>query len=302
MKSLTKTQKGEIYILLHALGWSFFPILTLISLNTLSPIISAGFTSLIGCIALGILLTIQKKWSDIKVTKAWKYLLGASLLIGIGFYGLIFTGISMTTAGDASIIVLMEIFFSMLILRLWGKEKLNKKQVIGSLLMIVGAIFILFQGTLNINMGNLMILFAATLPAAGNYFMQKARAMISSTFIMFSRTLISGTFLVILGFTLSGLPDMTQISNSALSLIINGIFVFGLLKILWVESIHRIPITKALSLNAIAPAFTLIFAYLIINEIPTTTQILGFLPILFGVFLLTNFKGFKKIKNEVPLD
>ena len=72
----------------------------------------------------------------------------------------------------------------------------------------------------------------------------------------------------------------------------------GFSKILWIEGIHRIPVGKAVSLEAINPAFTLILAYFILHEIPTKWQIFGFLPIFIGVLFVTDFS----LKSKKSLD
>ena len=80
-------------------------------------------------------------------------------------------------------------------------------------------------------------------------------------------------------------------------LLISGIFLFGVSKILWIESIHRISVTKANALESIAPLFTIIFAWIILQQQPTLWQALSFAPSFIGVLLLTNnlnFKGYFK--------
>ncbi len=290
MKALTKTQTGELFLVSHALMWSIFPVITTFTFNGLTPLFSAGLSTCISALFFGIFITFKRGWHELNIRSAWKDILLTSLFIGIGFYALLFIGIQKTTAGNAGILTQLEVLFSMIILGLWKKEKLKKGHIGGAVLMIIGGILVVYKGEFELNAGDLIIIAATALPPIGNYFAQKARQKVSSSFIMFSRSVISGIFLMILAILFEPTLNTGNLKNSILFVVINGIFLLGLAKILWIESIHRISISKAVALDAIAPAFTLIFAYWLLNETPTGWQILGFIPILIGVWILTDFK------------
>lgn len=286
---LTKSQTGELSLLGSVFLWSFFPIITILSLRSLTALAAAGLSTLVAALFFAMWLTYERQWDQLAVKVAWKYILGTILLNGILFYVLLFIGLTKTTAGNASLIGLMEVFFAMFILHLWQKEYLNKKHVLGAVLMVMGAGLIIFPGSFQLNQGDLLILVATVVPPIGNYFAQCARKLVSSVFLLFVRSFFSGLFLLYLAFVFEGLPTKAVVFDALPFLLINGIFLLGLSKIFWVEAIHRIPITKANALATILPAFTLVFAFFILKEIPTIWQIAGFLPIAAGVLLLTDF-------------
>jgi len=70
-----------------------------------------------------------------------------------------------------------------------------------------------------------------------------------------------------------------------LFLIATGIYVAA--KIMWIEALKRISITKLSAMLALMPVFTLIFAYFYLGEVPQLRQILGILPVLIGGYLIT---------------
>lgn len=289
---LSKTQTGEIMIFMEVFLWSLFPVVTTMAFanSNISAVFASAISTLIAAVFFAVILTIQKRWSDFKVVSAWKDILIMTLLIGIGFYGLIFIGIEKTSASEAGIIMLMEIFFSLLLLHFLKKELLTKKVVLGAILMLAGAILVLYNGEFGVNPGNLIILLATMIAPMGNYYSQQARAKVSSSFIMFVRSLISGVFLLAMAFAFGKTSPIGEVNNALIYLVINGIFLLGLTKIFWIEAIHRIPITKAISFGAMAPVFTIIFAYFLLNEVPTFLQICGFVPVIFGAMILTEFK------------
>lgn len=283
----TTQQQGEILIFLESFLWSFFPIMTLLTVSGISPLYALSLTTLASTFFFGSIVLIQGQWRKWRHITVWKEFLIMTLLLGILFYFFVFTGLKYTTSGNASIILLMEVFFTFFILRLWGKEYPPKGHVIGATFMLLGAFLVIFKGTLQLNPGDLLILVGTAIPPIGNYFMQILRKNLDTVSILFLRSLISGIFLLVLSWMIG---EITPLSLDLLPyILINGILLFGFSKILWVEAIHRIPVTKAISLNAITPPLTLLFSYLLLQQIPTIWQICGVLPIIIGVLFLTDF-------------
>jgi drug/metabolite transporter (DMT)-like permease len=280
---------GEIDILAGAILWSLFPIFSKLSYASVPPLYTAAFSALVAGVFFGLVVSIRKEWKQIKIKSSWKDILLATLIIGVVYYSLMFIGIQKTSAGNVSIIALAEVFFSMTILGMWKKENLIIKYIFGSLMMAVGAFAVLFHGRLQLNEGDLIILVASAVPPVGNYFAQKARDLVGSNMIMFIRSVLSGVFIFFMAMLFEPMPAGENIAASAFFILVNGLLLMGLSKILWIEGIHRIPITKAVALNSVAPAFTLLFAFFIIGEMPSVWQILGFLPMLIGIFLLTEY-------------
>lgn len=285
--SLSHNRQGELIIFFESLLWSLFPIVTISLYQHISPLFTLALSALFALIFFGIILLFKKQWNDFKNKQAvWDIVRGSFFLAIFWFFT--FTGLKYTNSGNASIVLLMEIFFSYLFFGLWKKEKQHLFHIIGAIIMAIGAIIILFPGELQINKGDLFILIGTIFPGIGNYFQQKARTQINSYSLLFIRNLVSTPFWFIIAFT-SGqtIPTIIDLQTTFPLFLFSGIFLFGLSKILWIEGIHRIPLTKAISLTTITPAFTLIFAYFILNEIPTIWQILGFFPILIGGILIT---------------
>ena len=210
-----------------------------------------------------------------------------TILIGVIFYGLNFIGFQHTSAGNGSIILMMELFFTMGILRWWGGEYLSPAQVVGAILMLVGAVLVLFQGTFVPQKGDLLLLAATVFPPLGNFYAREARQFVSSSVVLFCRSVLSAGFLLLAALCVNGVPLIGDLQHSFPYLLINGFVLFGLSKLLWLETIHRIEISVGLALGAVTPAFTLLYANLILGDIPTAFQLWGLLPTMAGIVLLT---------------
>jgi len=118
---------------------------------------------------------------------------------------------------------------------------------------------------------------------------------------MFIRSTLTLPFIAILILVTNQTATMRDLSISLPFLLINGFLLFGISKILWIESIHRISVTKATSLGSVNPVFTLIFAFLILGDIPTIIQITAFIPLFIGILFLTSKDKVKLcVSNNIP--
>ncbi len=261
---------------------------TILTYSSLTPLFSAALGTLLAAAFFAIVLTLRKRWNHLLRRTAWKDMVLTSFFIGVLFYGFMFTGLRYTTAGNGAILSLMEVFFSFLILGLFLKhEQLSPRHVLGGTLMVLGALCVLLPNASVFQRGDLFIIAATACAPLGNKYAQLARKRVSSETIMFFRSVLSGLFLLFLATFLEPIPSSTTIVSSFGFLFVNGVILLGLSKILWIEGIHRIPITKAISLESVMPFMTLIVAYVVLHEPVTPFQILGLLPIIAGISLLT---------------
>jgi len=298
--NLKKERQGEFIILGEALLWSLFPVIVILSLNNLSPLISLAWSTFFAAIFFAIVITIKKKWGELRNKNALKYILLAGFILGVLYFSLFFVGLKYTSAGNASIIALSEILFFFLFFNVWYKEYIHTAHMYGAFLMFIGALVILSSNFDTFHLGDILILLAAAVSPLGNYFQRRARKSVSSESILFIRSLISFPVIFLMAYILGDEIIWISFNKTFACLIIIGFLLIGLSKILWIEGIHRINVAKAGALSSISPAFTLFFAWLLLNNIPTKFQLLSFIPMFFGVVLLSrngSNKGSKKRKG-----
>lgn len=283
----SETRKGEIFLLSEAFLWAFFPIITILSLNTLSPVFSLAINTLLSTVFFFIVIIIQWKFNELKNYKAYKYILLNVLIIWVWFYWLFFWWLSETSAWNWWIIALMEIFFSFLFLDLILKhQKSPKIQIFWAILMSFWALLVLLKWSFSINKWDFIILIATILPPFWNYFMQKVRKEMSSAAIMFLRSLVCSVLFFMISYFFNLMTNIDEVMKVLPWLFINWFLLLWLSKIFWIEATHRISIQKAISLNTVSPFLTLIFAYFILWEMPTWWQVLWFIPIAFWAVLI----------------
>ena len=287
---MNEERKGELYIWSMVLLWSLFPIVSAVSVSSSGPLFALAVTTFFSFLFFLFLFVRKGDWGAFKNKSALKDILFVTLFNGILFYAFFFLGLQFTSAGNASIIGLMEIFYTFLIFNVLRKEAIPREHIVGATLMIVGATIIFLPGVINdfsINPGDFIIFVGAVFGPLGNFFQRSARRKVSGEMIMLTRSFLTVPFVLMLAYAKGETISFSALSGSIWYIIFSGVALLGLSKIFWIEAIHRISVTKAISLSSISPLFTLLFAFIWLHQAPTAIQIVSLVPLFAGVILLT---------------
>ncbi|MCD6532969.1 MAG: DMT family transporter [Deltaproteobacteria bacterium] len=282
---LSRERQGELLMVAETFIWSWFPIVTLIIYQHLSPLFTMFYTTLIAALFFGGFVLWRGGYGRILQRQAIRPLLLTTLFINLLFI-CVYLGLQYTSAANMAVILFLQLLFSYLYFNLFGSEPFASNHLFGALLMGAGALIILFPGKLYLNKGDMLVLIAAMIAPIANYYQKQARTFVKPSEILFVRYLLALPVLLVLAQWFS--PDNKENVRAVLPwLLLNGLVLFGLSKIFWIEAIHRISITKASAMSALGPLFTIILAYLVLGDEPTLQQLVGFIPVLIGGILIT---------------
>lgn len=280
--------KGELYAFGASSLWSLFPIMTALSFSSIGPLWSAALSTGAAALYFSVTMTMQRQWNQLAVRKAWRPILLHTAIIGIAMYTLMFLGIQRTSAGNAAILSQTEVFFAFIILTLLMKhEAITRKQMSGAVCIFAGACLVLLPDVSSWQWGGLLIVAAKMLAPFGNRYSQMARKMVSAQTIMFIRSVISCLFLCAIAIMIEGNLNGEQLRASVPFILINGCLLMGFSKVLWINGMHYIPITKGNAIASLNPVLTMILAYPILGETARPIQLLGLPAVIVGVLLLT---------------
>lgn len=285
--AVNEQRRGEYFLLAEELLWGWFPIVTLLTYQYLDPLWSMAITILLSTIFFSGIMARRRLWPELLRREGWPDLAWASLFIMLLFI-LLFIGLSYTTAGNAALILFLQVFFSFCYFNLFKGERMKPVHLAGVGLMSVGAILVLFPDEAGgFNRGDFLVLLAAMIAPAANRYQQRSRARVSAVTLLFVRNLTSLPVLFLIAWLFAPLPGRAEIAAGWWLLLLNGFFLMGLSKIYWIEGLHRLSITKVSAMTALSPLFTMIFAYPVLGEVPGLWQIIGVAPILIGGALIT---------------
>jgi drug/metabolite transporter (DMT)-like permease len=286
---MTKTREGEWLMLAISVLEGLFPVLSLFSIALIGALYTYGFVLLFATILL-FLIVIQKRLThQLFYRPAQKDLLLTTLYIGL-LFTLIFLSLRYTSASNVAVILFLQLLFSYLYFNVFGKERMTRLHSIGALLMGLGAVVVLLPDRLQVNGGDGLALLAAAIAPVANVYQKRAREYVSTITILTYRNLLALPFIFIAAYTVEA-PFTQADLMAALPYVIGiALLVYVLAKIFWIEALHRISITKMSAMLALIPLFTMFFAFLLLDEIPSLRQMVGIAPILLGGYLLTRAK------------
>lgn len=298
MKNLSQERIGELMIVGETLLYSILPVIIAHTTKIMPPILFAGASTLIAAISTFIYIVLTKQLKDLKNPKAIKYSLLISIFIIIIPSIFIFIGSSKTSGINTTILLQSEILATLLIFGILSIEKITLKKILGGILIFLGASFIVFNGTLSINTGDLLIFAGVFFYPIGNIYGKKALEVTSPSVILFIRNIFGGLVLTAISLLFeTDTNAFASIKTNLLIVLFSGIIIYHLSKLMWYEGIKRIDVTKATSITlGASPVLGLIFSMIFLKEIPTIFQMIGFVLILIGIFSIT-FKNKDALLN-----
>ena len=292
---MTKEREGEFLMLGLALIESWFPILSIVAMSYIGALHTYMYSLLIALVFFIIIMAKRDRFKELKNRAAYKDLLLTSFWITT-LFTLIFIGMQYTTAGNMAVIIFLQLLFSYLYFNVLGKEKMDRLHLIGAGIMGAGALIILIPDDLSFNKGDLLILIAAAIAPIANLYQKRARNYCSSETILGFRTVVGLPFIALLAYIFEAPASYENFMSALPSLLVIGIAVYVISKIMWIEALHRISITKVSAMMGLLPVMTLFFAYVYLGEVPELRQILGIVPVLAGGYMLT-----RPIRPTLPL-
>ncbi len=283
---MTKEREGESLMVGLSILEAWFPILSIVAMSYVGALHTYMYSLVIAFFFYMAIMYKRDRFKELKNRAAYKDLLLTTFWITF-IFTLIFIGLQYTTAGNMAVIIFLQVGFSYLYFNVLGKEKMNTIHLIGAIIMASGAFVILFPQDFAFNKGDWLILISAAAAPIVNLYQKRAREYCSAETILGFRTVVGFPFVALLAYLME--PSVTYDAFLSalpyLFLIASGIYVAA--KIMWIEALSRLSITKLSAMLALLPVFTLIFAYLYLDEVPELRQMMGIIPVLMGGYLIT---------------
>ncbi len=283
---MSKEREGELLMLGLTVLESWFPILSIVAMSYVGALHTYMYSLIIAFFFYMAIMYKRDRFKELQNKDAYKDLLLTTFWITL-IFTLIFIGMRYTTAGNMAVIVFLQVLFSYLYFNVFGKEKMETIHLVGAVIMTVGALVILFPHDFAFNKGDWLILLSAAAAPIVNLYQKRARVYCSAETILGFRTVVGLPFVALLAYWLEPAVSYGNFISALpyMFLIATGIYVVS--KIMWIEALNRISITKLSAMLALLPVMTLFFAYLYLDEIPELHQIIGIIPVLVGGYLIT---------------
>lgn len=298
MLSKKQEQLGVTFALVSAAMWGLFPVIVNFGVKDIPPLTYAAISTLLAALGAFVYFLSQKKLSELKNTKSYFPLFMVTLCIVIIPYTLFFIGASKTSGINTSLLLLAEIIFTLIFTPFIG-EKTTRSKILGAGGVFIGALFILYNGSLAINLGDLLIIASTLTYPIGNFYAKKALNMVSPAAVLFIRFLFGGLFILMLALIFEPVIEMTNIINKYwLIILFNGLVLLGIGKVIWYEGLKRLDISKAISLAMTFPLFSLIALLIFFQESISLYQGIGAAIMMIGVYFTAKRKSVDQSKTK----
>jgi drug/metabolite transporter (DMT)-like permease len=237
--------------------------------------------------------------------REWGWLAGAGVfgtLLNQTFY---FTGLKQSTAGNASLIIALAPIATLILARIFLKERFTLFKVIGALVGLAGVVTIVTvggEGSFGVTLGDVYLLGAMLTLSISLLFIRRLTESMSSYLITIYSTVL-GSVLMSLPAGGEALQGGTMFSHSVgmwVLMIAAGIGAQGLAGFWWNKGVAEIGASKASMFMNIPPFIALVVAHFALGDPIHLTQIIGGVLVLGGV-AITNVKSFDKPKPAVSL-
>ncbi len=250
------------------------------------------FRALIASIFIFMVILEKKNIKELKPQYPFQTLLvGIFQGLAIFFY---FASVIQTSVSNGVFLLYTAPIFSIIFTKLFFKEKIEKKTIIGIIITLSGIIFILNPQTFSFNsketfgnfMGLLSGLFYAAMALTAKPLMEK----VSTYYTAFWQYVIIS---IMFAFFLK-IDSVSLIFKNWWQLLIIGILCTGIAFILFMEGVKKVKAQKIFIITALEPLTGTTLALILLKEIPSLMTLMGAILIIFGVYSVTstvNFSG-----------
>ena len=280
-------RRGVAYGVFAAICFSFTTPLAKILVGGASPLVLGGLfyfgsglcTALL---AIGIPKTLIPNESSIARMDA-PWLLCTAVFGGIVAPVLLLIGLPQIPASNASLLLNFEMVFTILLAWIVFHEKLNRRFGVGAFAVLIGSMFISWNGVQAIkDLSSSLFIVAATFSWGIDNNLVRKISHRNPLQITGLRGLLAGGFNLLLGLWLT--------SNLSTWVVLGGLlvgaFCFGVTNVFWLLALRHLGSARAGSFASLSPFIGAIISVLLLREAVTLFLLAASLSMAIGVMLL----------------
>lgn len=294
-------KKGLLLVLLTAIisGVSIF--LNAFGVKGINPYIFTGAKNLIVGIFLLSLFLLAGNLKQLKALKLkdWRNLGIIGLIGGSIPFLLFFKGLQLATPAQGSFVHKTMVVWVALLSIFLLKEKLDKKIVIGALLLLAGNFLLLNLTSFDFTIGIAMI-FIATLFWTSEIILSKhILKKLSGNVVAFGRMFFGSLFILIFLLVTNQLSLVATITNSQLAWIgITSAFLIGYVMTFY-NGLKIVKASTAVAVLSLGAVITTLLQMVFLDKIISLSQIIGMILLVSGVIIFTiNLETLKKLYSN----
>ncbi|MFC2583386.1 MAG: DMT family transporter [Lachnoanaerobaculum saburreum] len=283
-----KKTLGIIGLVIVTIIWGGGFVASDIALNELSPFEIMSYRFLIASIIMGAFA-----WRNLKTIHKDEIIYGSILGIALfSGFALQIIGLKYTTPSNNAFLTATNVVMVPFIAYFIGRKNLNKADIIGSFIALIGVGILSLQSNFSISTGDLFTLFCALGFAFQIYltgiFGKKIRPSILNFLQMFTAFCLS-----IIGLLFSGSINLSLSKQGFSAIIYLGVVSTALCYFLQTAAQKHVDETKSAIILSMEAVFGTLFSIILLGEKPNLKMVIGGIMILSAV-LISELQFFKE--------
>jgi len=291
--------KGYYLVFSTAIISGFAIFINKFGVSVVNPYIFTFLKNLIVAFLLTGILLALRDWRILKnlTKKQWLSLVIIGLVGGSIPFLLFFKGLSLTSAAQGSFIHKTMFIYVALLAVIFLKEKIDRRFLLGGLILILANFILLKKLPTSINFGDLLVLFAALFWAIENTISKYTLRELQGRTVAWGRMFFGTFFIFIFLFGTNQLPLITGLTLKQISwVIITGLILFGYV-MSWYSGLKYIPVSQATAILLFGSPITT-FLSLISGGKISFQEILSGILIILGVISVIGLKEIWQIIKQ----
>ena len=291
--------KGYYLVFSTAIISGFAIFINKFGVSVVNPYIFTFLKNLIVAFLLTGILLALRDWRILKnlTKKQWLLLVIIGLVGGSIPFLLFFKGLSLTSAAQGSFIHKTMFIYVALLAVIFLKEKIDRRFLLGGLILILANFILLKKLPTSINFGDLLVLFAALFWAIENTISKYTLRELQGRTVAWGRMFFGTFFIFIFLFGTNQLPLITGPTLKQISwVIITGLILFGYV-MSWYSGLKYIPVSQATAILLFGSPITT-FLSLISGGKISFQEILSGILIILGVISVIGLKEIWQIIKQ----
>jgi drug/metabolite transporter (DMT)-like permease len=282
-----KFNKTYAILFLGMTLWGLYPIFTHKVVLILDPLFLVSISTLIASIPFIIQLLINKEFSQLFLLKNLKTLLFVALFTAIG-HGFLFVGTKLTSGTNTGLLLQVEPIYSLILGIIFLGEIIKSSQIGATLLMVIGAVTIVYKGGVNLNLGDILVLISPLMFQISHAVAKKLLNKGADIFLILAgRQFYGGLMLLFFVFIMNkSIINLFNFSN-LVSAFYLGLFLSAI-AFCWYSSIKKIPVSVASSFLPITALVSMLGSVFFLKETISFQQYIGFFLIMGGMIWQTH--------------
>lgn len=284
-------KKGYFLVFLTAVISGFSIFINKFGVSVVNPYIFTWLKNLVATILITSLFFLFKDWGKLKtLTKRnWFLLIIIGLLGGSIPFLLFFKGLSLISAAQGAFWHKTMFLYVAILATIFLKEKIDKKFLLGGLLLSLGNLILLKKLPIAMNRGDALVILATIFWAVENAVSKYALRNLESSIVAWGRMFFGSIFIFLFLLSSNQLSLISALNFKQISwLLVSGIILFGYVTT-WYEGLKYVPVSKATVILILGSPITTFLSFISGGKI-NFQEILSGILIIFGLIIIFDLR------------